>query len=51
MVFSSALGRHVPINEYDNEIRKHWIENEHVVNSNALGGRDVPFNKYDKRMA
>ncbi|CAL6410392.1 unnamed protein product [Bathycoccus prasinos] len=50
VMFSRVLGRHVPINEYDNEIRKHWIENEHVVNSKALGGRDVPFGKYKNEL-
>jgi len=47
VVKSNALGRNVPINEYDKELRKHYKENEHMVYSNALGGRDVPFNEYD----
>ena len=31
-------------------MRKHYKENEHVVKSKALGGRDVPFNEYDKEL-
>ena len=42
-----ALKRDVPINEYGNELRKHWIETGHVMKSKALK-RDVPFNVYEK---
>ena len=50
VICSGVLGRNVPSNDYKNELRKHWKENEHVVKSNALGGRDVLFNVYGNEL-
>ena len=50
VIFSGVLKRDVPFNDYRNEMRKNYKENEHVMKSKALGGRDVLFNEYDNEM-
>ena len=50
VMFSRVLGGDVPINEYKNEINKHYKEIGHNVKSKALGWRDVLFNEYDKEL-
>ena len=50
VMFSRVLGGDVPINEYKNEINKHYKKIGHNVKSKALGWRDVLFNEYDKEL-